>query len=149
MTNGPLEERHGTARRPERPSEHPRPEGVSDATVSALGKLSAALEVVEDARGALYHFHRLSGKADLDLQEAIGGLREAGHDELADDIDRTLVGRDIVDGRWSFQIVEAYDAQYWSAFRDVDRHARQTLGLEKHVFEAEMKRTEQQDGAQA
>lgn len=145
---GPLEERHGTARRPERISEHARPDGTSDATVSALGKLSAALEVVEDARGALYHFHRLSGMADLNLQEAVAELRGAGHADLADDIDRTLVGRDIVDGRWSFQIVEAYDAQYWSVFHDVDRHARERLGLDKHVFEAEMKETEQRDGAQ-
>jgi hypothetical protein len=33
--------------------EHRRPEGVSDATVEALGKLSAALDHVEDARGHL------------------------------------------------------------------------------------------------
>lgn len=148
MPNGRMEERHGTARRPERTSEHPRPDGVDDATVSALGKLSAALEVVEDARGALYHFHRLSGMADLNLQDAVRELREAGHTALAEDVDRTLVGRDIVDGRWSFQLVEAYDAQYWSVFHDVDRHARQTLGLEKHVFEAEMKVSEQHDGTQ-
>ncbi|WP_353648207.1 hypothetical protein ABLG96_15305 [Nakamurella sp. A5-74] len=148
MTTGPLQERHGSARRPDRPSEHPRPDGVSDATVSALGKLSAALEVVEDARGALYHFHRLSGMADLNLQEAIAELRDAGHTDLADDIDHTLVGRDIGDGRWTFQIAEACDAQYWSVFHDVDRHARESLGLQKHVFEAEMKTTEQQDGAQ-
>ncbi|MEJ7651309.1 MAG: hypothetical protein WKF57_20040 [Nakamurella sp.] len=148
MSNGPLEERHGTSRRPDRRSEHPRPGSVDDATVSALGKLSAALEVVEDARGALYHFHRLSGMADLNLQDAVRELRDAGHADLADDIDRTLVGRDIVDGRWSFQLVEAYDAQYWSVFHDVDRHARETLGLEQHVFEAEMKVSEQRDGTQ-
>ena len=34
--------------------EHRRPEGVDDKTVEALGKLSEALEVVEDARGYLY-----------------------------------------------------------------------------------------------
>ncbi|WP_353647903.1 hypothetical protein ABLG96_13560 [Nakamurella sp. A5-74] len=148
MANGPLEARHGTSRRPDRPSEHPRPGGVDDATVSALGKLSAALEVVEDARGALYHFHRLSGMADLNLQDAVRELRDAGHADLADDIDRTLVGRDIVDGRWSFQLVEAYDAQYWSVFHDVEQHARETLGLEQHVFEAEMKVSEQRDDTQ-
>lgn len=148
MSTGPLERRHGTSRRPDRASEHPRPDGVTDATVSALGNLSAALEVVEDARGALYHFHRMSGMADANLQEAVGELRAAGHTELADDIDRTLVGRDIVDGRWSFQLVEAYDDQYWSVFRDVERHARESLGLEQHVFEAEMKVDEQRDGAQ-
>ena len=35
----------------DRPSpDHVRPDGVTDATVEALGKLSEALEVVEDAR---------------------------------------------------------------------------------------------------
>ena len=65
-------------------AEHRRPEGVDDATVEALGKLSEALEVVEDARGHLYGFHRLTGTADLALGEAVDLLREAGHAELAD-----------------------------------------------------------------
>ena len=47
--------------------EHQRPDGVSDETVSGLGKLSEALEAVEAARGHLYSFHRLCGTADLTL----------------------------------------------------------------------------------
>ncbi len=41
-------------------------------------------------------------------------------------------------------LVEAYDAQYWSVFRDVDKHVRDALmsGL-PHVYEAEMKHSEQ------
>ena len=42
---------------------HQRPEGVSDITIEALGKLSEALEVLEHARGYLYGFHRLTGTA--------------------------------------------------------------------------------------
>jgi|GEM_PF-7012401 len=42
----------GSADLVEEPSpEHTRPDGVDDATVEALGKLSEAFEVVEDARG--------------------------------------------------------------------------------------------------
>ncbi len=37
----------------ERDQEHRRPAGVSDETIEALGKLSAALDHVEDARGHL------------------------------------------------------------------------------------------------
>ena len=69
-------------------AEHQRPDGVSDETVSALGKLSEALEAVEDARGHLYAFHRLCGTADLTLGEAVEELREAGHTELADQIEQ-------------------------------------------------------------
>jgi hypothetical protein len=119
---------------------HTRPEGVSDATVDALGKLSAAFEVVETARGHLYEFHRQSGQADLSLGEAVDALRGAGHDSLADEIERDIVGRNVIEGRWTFQIVEDYDDTYYSAFRDAEARARETLiGGRRHVFESEMK----------
>lgn len=143
---GPLEQRHGTARRPERPVARPRPEGLDDATVEALGALSAALEVVEHARGLLYGFHRMSGQADLNLQDAVRQLRDAGHTALADDIDRTLVGRDTILDAWTFQLVEAFDEQYWSVFRDVVEHARGQFDAPRHTYEAEMKHAEQQSG---
>jgi hypothetical protein len=120
---------------------------LDDATVEALGKLSEALEVVEHARGLLYGFHRLTGTADLALQEAVGLLREAGHAELADDIDRDLVGRNVIADRWTFQIVEDYDANYWTTFRAFDERARTELsGGDRHVFEARMKQRERTPG---
>lgn len=113
---------------------------VSDATVDALGKLSAALESVERARGHLYGFHQLCGKADLELDEAVQGLRTAGHHTIADDIETDLIGRNVLDGRWSFQIVEEYDDHYWSAFRAYEQAARDQLaGGRRHLFEASMK----------
>lgn len=119
---------------------HLRPEGVSDATVSALGKLSEALEAVEAARGFLYSFHRLSGTADLTLGDAVDELREAGHGALADRIEQELVGRNVIEGRWTFQIVEAYDDTYYSAFKDLERSARDELvDGRRHLYEAEMK----------
>jgi hypothetical protein len=136
---------HGAASRPGRAPVHSRPQGTTDATVAALGKLSEALETVEHARGLLYGFHRLSGSADLALQEAVQQLGAAGHTELAEDIGNVLIGRDVVDGRWTFELVEAYDRDYWSVFRDVERHARAVIGdAEPHVLESDMKRDEQQ-----
>jgi hypothetical protein len=121
-------------------SAHRRPEGVSDETVAALGKLSEALEVVEHARGYLYGFHRLTGTADLALGEAVEMLRRAGHDELAAKIDEDIVGRNVIEGRWTFQIVEDYDANYYSAFVAAEDNARhQLVGGRRHLFEAEMK----------
>jgi hypothetical protein len=142
-----LRSRWGSARRPDRPSEHPRPDGADDATVAALGKVSEALEAVEHARGHLYAFHRLSGTADLTLQDGVAQLRDAGHADLADLVDEVLVGRDVIDGRWTFQLVEAYDASYWSAFRDVEAHLRQETGVEQHTYEAELKTREQRGGS--
>ena len=132
---------------------HLRPEGTSDATVEALGKLSEALEVVEEARGHLYAFHRRCGTADLTLGESVDLLREAGHGDLADQIETDLVGRNVLPGRWSFQIMEDYDDGYYAAFKEWEKKARDGLVEGKrHLFEAEMKedrRTEGRPGHEA
>jgi hypothetical protein len=120
--------------------EHRRPDGVDDLTVEALGKVSEALEAVEVARGHLYAFHRLSGTADLTLGEGVDALREAGHGDLADRLQAELVGRNVLHGRWTFQVVEEYDDGYYATFRDLERRAREELvGGRRHLFEAEMK----------
>jgi hypothetical protein len=122
---------------------HDRPAGVDDATVGALGKLSEALEAVEHARGLLYGFHRLSGTADLTLGEAIDELRAAGHTALADELAADLQGRDVVPGRWTFQLVEEYDDGYYGRFKAHEQRAREQLvGGRRHLFEAEMKQRE-------
>jgi hypothetical protein len=121
---------------------HRTPAGVDDATIDALGKLSEALETVEVARGHLYAFHQLTGSADIALQGAVDALREAGHAELAERIDRELVGRNVIAGRWTFQIVEDYDGGYWSLFHDLERQAREQLaGGRRHLFEARLKQS--------
>ncbi len=119
---------------------HIRPVGTSDKTVEALGKFSEALEVVEHARGLLYGFHRMTGMADLALGDAVDLLREAGHTDLADRINTEMVGRNIIEGRWSFQIVEDYDDGYYAAFKSLEREARDMLvDGKRHLFESEMK----------
>ena len=120
--------------------EHTVPDGVDDATVEALGKLSEALEWVERARGHLYEFHQLSGHADLTLGEAVDQLEEAGHRDMAERLRTELVGRNVLEGRWTFQVVEEYDDGYYAEVRGVERAARDELvGGRRHLFEAEMK----------
>lgn len=133
----------------ERPlPEHQRPDGASDATVEALGKLSEALETVEHARGLLYGFHRLTGAADLALGEAVDLLRRAGHEELADRIGTELVGRNVIHGRWTFQVVEDYDDGYYATFKQLEKLARdQLVQGRRHLFEAEMKEERRTHGA--
>jgi len=123
------------------------PAGVSDETVGALGKLSEALETCERARGHLYSFHQLTGSADIKLGEAVRALRDAGQAELADRIDRELVGRNVIPGHWTFQLVEEYDDTYWSLFRRLEEQARNALaGGHRHLFEARLKEQERSAG---
>ncbi|MFZ0833016.1 MAG: hypothetical protein WAM92_08030 [Mycobacterium sp.] len=117
-----------------------RPSEMDDTTVEAVGAVSEALEWVERARGHLYTFHQLMGRADLNLGEACEKLRGAGHDAVADRLHAELVGRNVLYGRWTFQIVEEFDDNYWSVFREHEKQIRDQLqGGKRHVFEAEMK----------
>jgi hypothetical protein len=117
-----------------------RTSGFDEATVEAVGKLSEAMETVEIARGHLYAFHQLSGHADFQVGDAVRMLREAGHAELADRIDRELVGRNVLPGRWTFQVIEDYTATYYEPFQRFDAEARELTGGFRHVYEAGLKR---------
>jgi hypothetical protein len=117
-----------------------RPPGASDAAVAAAGLLSETLEVVEELRGHLYALHRLTGKADFKLDDAVAMLRKAGADELADEVQTELIGRNVLAGRWTFQVVEEYDDGYYAVLRDLERRGREQLvGGRRHVAEAELK----------
>ena len=119
---------------------HQRPNGLDDATVEALGKLSEALETVERVRGHLYSVHQLTGQADLMLDDAVELFRKAGHDGVADRISDELVGRNVIAGRWTFQVVEDYDDNYYGVFRRIEEQARNDLADgRRHLYEAEMK----------
>ena len=119
---------------------HQVPDGVDEATVEAVGKLTEALETTERARGHLYSFHQLTGSADLELGEAVEMLRKAGHADLAASVEEELVGRNVLPGRWTFQVVEEYDDTYWSVFRETERRVRELLtDGRRHLFEAGMK----------
>ncbi len=127
---------------------HERPVGVDDATVAAVGKLDKALETLERTRGRLYDFHQMSGTTDLQLQEAVDALRDAGHQGWADQIATDIVGRNVLDGRWTFQIVEEYERTYVTPFREAERAVREALLQgRRHVFEAELKEAERTRGA--
>lgn len=107
--------------------EHQRRDGVDDVTVTAFGSLSEALKAVEEARGHLYAFHRMTGHGDLTLGRAVDALRDACHRDLADELEELLVGRNVIHRRWTFQIVEGYDDGDYATFRRWERQARVSL----------------------
>ena len=108
--------------------------------MAATGKASEALEWVERARGALYEFHQLMGRADLLFGDAADLLEAAGHDRLAEVVRTDVVGRNVLDGRWTFQIVEEFDDHYYGPIREIEaRICDRLMGGRRHVYEAEMK----------
>ncbi|MFG3491480.1 MULTISPECIES: hypothetical protein [unclassified Streptomyces] len=126
---------------------HTPPDSVSDLTVEALGSLSKALETVERARGQLYGFHQLTGSADLELDRAVALLREAGHGDWADRVETEVLGRNVIPGHWTFQIVESYNSTYYEPFRALERQALEALADGRdHLYEAAMKEARRTTG---
>ena len=124
-----------------------RPKEATDATVEAVGKLSEAFEAIEEVRGKLYAAHRLTGTADLALVEAVDLLRRAGHTALADKVDTEMVGRNVLPGRWTYQMVEEFDDGYYAEFKAIEELVRNELmGGRRHVYEAEMKAARRTEG---
>jgi hypothetical protein len=119
---------------------HRRPADASDDLVEAVGKVSEAREWVERARGHLYELHQMMGHADLLFGEAADALDEAGAASQAEHLRTEIVGRNIIEGRWTFQLVEEFDDGYYAAVRAADDMVRdQLMEGRRHVFEAEMK----------
>lgn len=82
---------------------------MSGKVVEAIGKVSEAFEFVERARGHLYPFHQLMGRADFLFEEGGELLRDAGLADEAATVYDEIVGRNVLDGRWTFQIVHEFD----------------------------------------
>lgn len=118
-----------------------------DRMVEAIGKASEALEYVERARGHLYSFHQLMGRADLEFGNAADQLEACGLTAEADRLRDELIGRNVLDGRWTFQIVEEFDDLYHEVAVDHVRSLeRDHLGGLRHVFESRMKDQRRTEG---
>lgn len=119
-----------------------------DARTEAVGRASEALEYVERARGHLYSLHQLIGRADFLFEEAAALLRDADQPEEAARFDEEVVGRNVLDGRWTFQIVEEFDELYYGFVRDEVRHLEQVFhDGKRHVYESQMKEHRRTHGA--
>ena len=126
---------------------HSRPEGASDELVDAAGTFSEMLERIERARGALYEFHQLMGGADAMLDDVVDKLRSCGQEGWAERIRTELIGRNAIEGRWTFQIVEDFDDNYYEPLKGTERELRDDLMAgRRHVFEAEMKQRRRTHG---
>lgn len=127
---------------------HARPQGATDAQVYASGKMSEAFETIEKARGVLHEFHQLVGRSDRLFGEAVDEIRAAGHPELADRIEHELIGRNVISGRWSFQVVEEFDDGYYATAQQLNHAVTDELMAgRRHVYEAEMKQRLRTHGA--
>ncbi|MGN6160303.1 MAG: hypothetical protein ACTHOG_01240 [Marmoricola sp.] len=111
-----------------------------DATIEAVGKLTDAFETIEVARGHLYAFHRMTGTAGTEISDAVKLLRDAGHEDVAERVRAEVLGRDVIGGHWTFQLVEEYDGNFYGPFRRLEIDVRNLVGGHRHLHEAALKR---------
>jgi hypothetical protein len=79
--------------------------------------------------------------------EAADLLDDAGHGAHAESLRAAVVGRNVIEGRWTFQVVEDFDDGYWTDARDQERRIRNALlDGRRHVFESEMKEDRRTSG---
>ena len=73
---------------------------------------------------------------------SMAGQKDQGRlpPSLADALETEMVGRNVLNGRWTFQVVEEFDDTYWLPFRAADQRVRDELmdGV-RHLHEARMK----------
>lgn len=121
-------------------------DAVASETVDAVGKASEALEYIERARGHLYAFHQLIGRADFLFEESARLLAQAGHRDEAVSLWRNVVGRDVLEGRWTFEIVERFDDDYYDAARaEVVALERGLVGGRRHAHEEALRERRRAD----
>jgi hypothetical protein len=84
---------------------------------------------------------------DASLDVVIDGLRDNGHPALAERVRTELIGRNVLPGRWTFEVVEEFEDGYYQPFRELEEEVRnKTMDGRRHVFEAELKRSRQMGG---
>jgi hypothetical protein len=80
------------------------------------------------------------GHLDFQMSEAAGLLRSSGHEEAATRIEREVIGRNVLDGRWTFQVIDEFDDVYYAPVRTVENALlNEFMAGRRHVYEAELK----------
>lgn len=117
-----------------------RPETTA-AERAALHELQLGGEHVQRAFGHLLAFHHQIGRAMDRYATAEPHLREAGHDGFADEIRDRHLPAGVVDDRWSYEIVEAFEAGFLRDVTGFERRVRDELAEGVgHVSEREQQR---------
>jgi anti-anti-sigma factor len=122
--------------------EDPGREGreADDEIIEAMGTLGEAYEYLIRARGHLYTFHQLMGRVDFLFGDAADQLAAAGEHEAAERLRTEIVGRNVLDGRWTFQVVEEFDGLYWDTAHDAVRGMeRRYQNGQRHLYESSLK----------
>lgn len=115
---------------------------VTAAERAAVHEVELAAEWLQRARGNLVAFHHNTGHAMEHLAEAETLLREAGREDLADDVRDEYLPRGVIDGgRWSYDVLESFEGEFLSALLGFEAEVREEVADgQRHVAERRQER---------
>lgn len=109
---------------------------LSAAEMEALHDIQHATEHIYQGFGNLIAFHHKVGRAMDKLAVAEALLREAGHDEYADELREKHLPSGAVDDMWTYEVVETVRHGFLADITDFDDRVRMELaGGNHHVTE--------------
>ncbi|MFT4904692.1 MAG: hypothetical protein ACI8UR_001254 [Natronomonas sp.] len=114
---------------------------LTDTELDAIHRVELGLEWLHRAHGALVAFHHKTGHAMDHLAAAEELFREAGHERLANRLRDELLPRGVVPredgpGRWTYEVLEAFEADLYADAREFEVEAREAVaGGVRHAAE--------------
>ena len=111
---------------------------LTDAEEDALHDLQVGIEHFQRGYGNLLDFHHEIGRGIDHFESARETLREAGHDDLADELRDRHLPAGVVGDMWSYEVVSAFEDGFLTETTDFEQSAREEVadGLD-HVKERE------------
>ncbi|MFC4439498.1 MULTISPECIES: hypothetical protein [Natrialbaceae] len=114
---------------------------LTDVEEDALHELQLGIEYVHRAYGTLLQFHHELGHAMDRMGNAEDELREAGHEEWANQLRDDHLPAGAVSDQWTFELVEEFSTAFLEEVDEFEDEVRDELadGIE-HVTERRQKR---------
>nr|WP_226004269.1 hypothetical protein [Natrinema salinisoli] len=114
---------------------------LSDAEQAALHELQLGIEHVHRAYGTLLEFHHQLGHAMDRMGDAEDRLRNAGHEEWANELRDDHLPAGAISDQWTYELVEEFSGEFLEEVDTFEDAVREELadGLD-HVTERRQKR---------
>ena len=109
---------------------------LTESERTALHELQLGVEGVHRAYGHLLAFHHAIGRSMDHFAAAEPELRAAGHHDHADAIRDCHLPSGVIDDRWSYELVEAFEAGFLADVVAFDETVRADIAAgQSHVAE--------------
>ena len=105
---------------------------LSAAETEALHDIQHATEHIYQGFGDLIAFHHKVGHAMDKLARAESTLREAGHEEFADELREKHLPSGAVDDMWTYEVVEVFRHGLLADITDFDDRVRSEIAEGHH-----------------